>query len=237
MRHLPRLLTALLATTLAAGAQADFVTSYQGVDFSYHGVDANTFTLQINGALSASGDWAPATNLGYLGFKNLGNLSGLTGVKVTLGQPSSSAVSWTYSLGELTGQGCNTQSQSGGICLDATPDLPLTDNLSFTIDLLGSGIDLSGVTGPHLKVGFSTWTAASGKAGTPGYKPAGYNIIGSLLSQDMVLQQTLPTDGGTSAGGGSPTASPLPEPASLALAGLALAGLAAARRRGRQRGD
>lgn len=216
-----RLLAAAVLTALAAtSAHADFVYSTQGVSFTYHGVDSDTFTLRIQNALEATGNWGPATHLGYLGFKNLGDLSTLTAADVTVSPTPVNIIQWTYTAGELTGNGCNANSSSGAICLDATPDLPLSNDLLFTIDLHGSGIDLSTVTAPQLKAGFTVWQAASGKPGTNGYKPAGYAQTGDLLAQTL---QSADAPAGR-----------LPEPASLALAGLALAGAALARSRVRR---
>lgn len=213
-----RLLAAAALTVLASAAHADFVHSAQGVDFTFHGVDANTFTLRIEHALDATGNWASATHLGYLGFKGLGDLTGLTGVNVAVTPAPGGNITWTYARGELASNGCNANANSDGICLDATPDLALSNNLLFTIDLVGSGIDITQVTAPLLKTSFTVWQAASGKPGTGGFKPAGYATTGDLMAQTLV----------TDAVGGT-----LPEPASLGLAGLALAGLALARRRQR----
>ncbi|KQW42773.1 MULTISPECIES: PEP-CTERM sorting domain-containing protein [unclassified Roseateles] len=206
-----RLIAATLLTAAAASSHAGYTHTTQGVSFTYEGVDANTFTLRIQNALDATGNWATATHLGYLGFKGLGNLNAVTAVNVNVTPAPGSSILWTYVHGELTGAGCNSNANSNSICLDATPDLLLTNDLLFTIDLLGNGVDISNATAPLLKASFTVWQDATRN------KPAGYTTAGSLLEQTLAPTAV---DNGR-----------LPEPASLALACLALAGATAARRR------
>ncbi|HEY0955158.1 MAG TPA: hypothetical protein VGE36_10400, partial [Roseateles sp.] len=212
-----RLIAASLLTTLAATAQADYVASSQGVSFNFQVVDADTFTLEILNADKASGNWKTAGYLSYLGFNGLdgagGKLPGLSGVNVSVSPDPGTTISWAYTHTELAGQGCNKSGNSGAFCLDANPNIKLTGDMLFTIDLLGTGIDLTGSIAPHLKVGFTD--------------QAGSKPIGDLLSADMTYvppQQDFGTDSSSS----STTPRALPEPASLALAGLALVGVAAA---------
>ncbi|MFG6490171.1 PEP-CTERM sorting domain-containing protein [Roseateles sp. BYS78W] len=225
------------ALTLAcASAQANYLLSSQGVSFEFNQLDADSFTFKITNADQATGNWSTDTNLGFLGFKDLGPLTGITGATVTNILPSSSSV-WSYSAQELNGNGC-LGGTSGGICLDANPDIPLASVMMFQIDLLGTTLAIDPAVGPHLKIGFTYWVPDKGDPTKNNFVPGHYEIGGDLLSLNMQFSACTTSDcggGGGSGSGGGGGGGNVPEPASLALAGLALASAVAASRR-RNRG-
>lgn len=220
---LRRLLKACLATvslTLAcASAHADYQLTFNNVTFQFIQTGASSFTFKISNLDNRTGNWATDTNLGFLGFKDLGSLAGITGATVTNIQPASSSV-WTYSANELNGNGCQG-GVSGGICLDANPDILLSNNMEFQINLIGATLAVAPGTGPHLKIGFTYFNEKKGVQ----------EIGGDLLSQNMRFVQgcTVNCGGGGSGGGGS-----APEPASVALVGLALLAASQVRRQRRK---
>lgn len=195
---------------LAAGAaHATSVVSSQGVTFSYDALDADSFTLRIQNAPAATGNWGPATHLGFLALKDLGSFATLSSVQVSLNTGASTA--WSFTTGELTGQGCGRSKANGaaGFCIDAPQDLPLSNDMLLTVNLQGTGIQLSSDGTPHLKVGFTALSAN-------GNRPASYALVGDLLSQPMAT---------------SGVVSSVPEPSSVAMLCLGLAVLGAASRR------
>ena len=133
-----RLLAAAALTALAASAHADFVTSSQGVNFTFHTVDSDTFTLRIQNADNATGNWAPADYLSFLGFDAItGAQQTVTGAQVTVNPAQNPVTSWSFTAAQLTGQGCGNAGNSGAICLDANPNVLLSSDLLFTVNLLG----------------------------------------------------------------------------------------------------
>jgi|GEM_PF-2793093 len=220
LRQLFKACVATVSLSLAcASAHADYQTAYNNVTFTFIQTSASSFTFKISNLDNRTGNWAPDTNLGFLAFKDLGPLAGITGATVTNVQPASSSV-WTYSAQELNGNGC-LGGNSGGICLDANPDILLANDMVFQINLLGTTLAIAPGVGPHLKVGFTFFNDKKGVQ----------EIGGDLLSQNMPFVQgcTVNCGGGGSGGGGGT----VPEPASVALIGLAL--LAAGSQARRQR--
>jgi hypothetical protein len=205
---------ALLLASMAA--QASYVLSSQNVVFTFDQLDADSFTLRIEGATAATGNWASADFLGTLAFKNIGNLAGLSNVAVTNLTPGVTSA-WSFSTKEMNANGC-AGGGSGGICLTATPGMTLLDDMLFQFDLFGASLNLDEAAGPHLKLMFTE------------FKKDKYSKVGSLLSQDMVFQ---PASDIPAPGAPSPVHGELPEPASLALCGLAIAAAAFAARRRR----
>lgn len=218
LRHFFKACIATASLSLACvSAHADYQVTFNNVTFQFVQTTASSFTFKISNLDNRTGNWAPDTDLGFLAFKDLGPLTGITGATVTNIQPASSSV-WSYSTQELNGNGC-LGGNSGGICLDANPDILLANDMVFQIDLLGTTLAIDPGVGPHLKVGFTFFNDKKGVQ----------EIGGDLLSQNMPFVQGCTVNcGGGGSGGGS-----VPEPASVALIGLAL--LAAASQARRQR--
>ena len=183
-----------LAAALAFGAlpaQASLI--FQGVTFETIAVDADTLTLHITNAVSGgTGNWTSITYLNAFEIKDIGNITGAT------------LVGWTtdVSNGLSANLGCTTGGTTGA-CFTHTPPFLLTDNFSFTIDFVGTSIDL---TSPHVKVQFLCSLTDK-------------NACGNLLSQNVPSHPPVRPD------------SPIPEPATLVLIGLGLLGLGVVRKR------
>jgi hypothetical protein len=225
-------------TLACASAQASYVLSSQGVSFEFNQLDADSFTFKITNADNATGNWSTDTHLGFLGFKDLGALTGITGATVTNLSPASLS-GWSYSAQELNGNGC-LGGNSGGICLDANPDIAIAHEMLFQVDLIGTTLAIDTATGPHLKIGFTYWVDAKGDPDKKNYEPAHYEIGGDLLSLNMKYTTCTGTDcnggDGGGGGGGAGGGGSVPEPATLALVSLALLSAGQARRLQRSRG-
>lgn len=141
-KHLLGALVAL--ASVAAMAAPTFSTTEQGVGFTFNQTDSNSFTLRIEHALDATGDWAPATQLNAVAFKNLGfDPTGGSGAPGDFG----------FSPLELNANGCSG-GDSGGACFTAATPYSLTNDMLFTFDLLGGVLDMGEFDPVHLKIQF-----------------------------------------------------------------------------------
>ena len=167
------LLVAVMVLSLGlVGTPASWANSltFQNVTFEINSVNANTFSLSINNALNATGDWAGAVSLSNFSLKDIGTISGV------------SLTGWSVSSLELNAGGCEGGS-SGGSCFSKSPALPLTNSLTFNINYTGGTLDL---TAPHLKVRFLD--AEGNKQGSllsqtvPAPEPSSLMLLGGVLA-------------------------------------------------------
>jgi hypothetical protein len=136
------LLSAAIAAAAIAAAPASANTlTYQGVTFQTMAVDADTLQLSILNATSATGDWTGINYLKAFEIKDIGNVTGAT------------LSGWSTSVDNgLAAFGCTTGGTNGA-CFTSSPAATLTNNMVFSIDFTGTGLDFSA---PHLKVQFLT---------------------------------------------------------------------------------
>jgi MYXO-CTERM domain-containing protein len=206
-------IVAAAASSTPMVAQAAYVDIFQGVTFTVTVFDPNTLTFRIQNAVDAGPDWTNATQLGAFSFKNLGlDFSAVTATATyTFNSNVTNGV-----RDELSNSNndidcaAQTQGEKGSVCFDFAPDIPLTNDMTFTLDF-NANFNI-GSTGPHLKIAFLD--DAGGK-------------VGSLYSTDIPFSSS---SSGSSSSGLSSTSSGLsstssgnaPEPNSGAMALLGL---------------
>jgi hypothetical protein len=64
----------LVVLNIPAGATPIYSLTFQDVTFSVDLIDSNSFTLRIQNALNATGDWTDAVSLKSFQFKDIGDL-------------------------------------------------------------------------------------------------------------------------------------------------------------------
>jgi hypothetical protein len=172
------LLASAIFVAVAPETWAASIT-YQGVTFTTATVDANTFSLNMSGLQSATGNWTGIDGITAFGLKDIGKYSDTT---LTL-------ANWTVTNSELstsTGSGCGG---SGGgphaYCFNYTTgtlSFGGSNSLTLLIDHTGTAPNLNS---PHLKVLFAGADVPNGH--------------GDLLSQNLTsvpVPSTLPLLGG-----------------------------------------
>ena len=167
------LLVAMMVLSLGlVGTPASYANSltFQNVTFGINAVDSNNFTVSINNALNATGDWTGITSLANFSLKDIGTISGVT------------LTGWSVTSLELNANGC-AGGDSGGFCFSKSPALPLTNNLTFNINYTSGTLDL---TAPHLKVRF--FDANGEKQGSllsqtvPAPEPSSLMLLGAAFA-------------------------------------------------------
>ena len=163
MNMLRKTLVATAAVLSLGAVQANELT-FQGVTFQTQAVDSDTMTLTILNALSGgTGNWTDINFLNAFELKGIGDITGAT------------LAGWTTSVdsGLSANAGCETGGSPGACFVHTGGALALTDNMSFTIDFVGTNIDF---TAPHLKVQF--------------FEVAGQDkATGDLLSQQIPIPE------------------------------------------------
>lgn len=194
--------------SVAANAVTVNTLTFQGVTFTTTSIDADSMTLRIQNALTGgTGNWAPITDLWTLGIDPVGTVTSATITPFG-----------TFSGKELNANGC-AGGLSGKACFTFSPFLDLTDDMLFTVDFVGTGLNMDAVF--HVKVGFLC-------SPTTDVPDKDTKACGDLLSKDIF---TASSSGGTSSGNTS-NGNQVPEPSSsLVLLGLGALGMGFVRRR------
>jgi hypothetical protein len=208
----------LAATALSVAAMIGapaHAFDFQGVTWTYTIIDSDSVQLTITNAVSGgTGNWADITHLWSISFNPTGTITG-----ATITPPG------TFSGNELTAFGCSGGT-SGKACFTFDPFLALTDNMVFTIDFVGTGIDLTQDIGTKVAFLCSPTTTSPVTTGPVKQRT---KSCGSLMSQDIPTSTSTSTSTTTSTTTTS-TSGDVPEPGTLTLLGLGLVGFGYMRR-------
>jgi VPDSG-CTERM exosortase interaction domain len=225
------LATAALAIPMAFGSMAAHAvssTGLNGVTFTFTAIDADSVTLEITGALSATGNWTNAAFLWTLGLNPSGDFTSASII------PDA-----TFSGKELNDSGC-TGGLSGKACFTYNPLLALTDDMLFTINFANYTGDFTVNDIFGVKVGFICTDDGTATGNITSLDQQGnLSACGSLMSQDTTESSSSSSSGpdtSSSSSSGPDTSSSsstgaVPESGStLTLLGLGLLGLGFTRR-------
>lgn len=158
-KNLLAVAAAASAVAFVAPASAAYQLNWFDTTWTITVIDNDSFKLDITNALSTTTtDWDDATHLQALAFKGLGIDFSTVGVSATLTSSPVGTTAWSDVVGELNASGCPTvdSNPDQSICFTGVPPLGLADSMSFTIDITGALLDISG-DGPHVKVQFVEW--------------------------------------------------------------------------------
>jgi hypothetical protein len=145
LRKLALLTAAAAGIAFGTPAMANTL-DWQGVTFETHAVDADTLSLSILNATSATGNWAGINFLKAFEIKDVGTV---TGASIATG-PAGTYIATVDNGLAANSLGCTTGGTPGA-CFTASPAIALTDSMTWTIDFVGTGLSFAS---PHLKVQF-----------------------------------------------------------------------------------
>ena len=187
-----------VAAPVAQAAIGDtYQSTFQGVTFTFHEVDATTLTFELAGSKPLAPDWNTANYLAAFDLKDVG-LNFKTVTATANGPGAVNLAGLNDQLSASSVDCVSAGSPPGSICFDIAPDFQLPNTFDLTYTIVFSSAMFIGDTGPHLQIAFSN-TLNGPK-------------VGSLYSQNVPQTSSQSTN----------STGQIPEPNSSALALLAL---------------